>query len=507
MDEPQLLEAIRRDRDDDAPRLVYADWLSDRGDPRGELIRVQCALAHDDGLDPDTRGDLADREAELLRSYGPDWSTALAKPISSGFRRGFTDLFVTQDFPAMLVLARDRTVVEDINIANARLGQILKDLVPLACGLDLSWHKGTDDTIRELCASPEGRALRRLSLSFAYPGPASIQALARTPWRELRSLSLQATDVTDEELAMLAASPHLQALRALDLRLTKITAAGIAALGNLPVLENLELWGNPQLTDPDALAGLAPTLRVLGFNNFTFTDEAFAAVLENARWRDSLVELRGGGNTLGPATLRSAANLPTLRVLELDRAAVAHLHLGGARALEELSLGTRYAVTTRGVTLPPSLRKLGLPGAMLGDDQAIELLQAAPAGLRHLDLGRTQAGAPTIQHLASAPQRLRSLSVGGASPDSIRLLAGAPAFSALTSLSIDQAISDGDLRALDHPTLSSLHLGRITGDQIAILLQTGQLPSLRHVTIPKGLSDDLRAALQARGVGRFEQVG
>ena len=32
--------------DDDTPRLVYADWLDDHGDPeRGELIRVQCALA------------------------------------------------------------------------------------------------------------------------------------------------------------------------------------------------------------------------------------------------------------------------------------------------------------------------------------------------------------------------------------------------------------------------------------------------------------------------------
>ena len=30
---------------DDAPRLAYADWLDGQGDPRGEFIRVQCALA------------------------------------------------------------------------------------------------------------------------------------------------------------------------------------------------------------------------------------------------------------------------------------------------------------------------------------------------------------------------------------------------------------------------------------------------------------------------------
>src|SRR5687768_16159783 len=39
-----LLAAIRRDLDDDAPRLVYADVLQRAGDPRGELIAVQCEL-------------------------------------------------------------------------------------------------------------------------------------------------------------------------------------------------------------------------------------------------------------------------------------------------------------------------------------------------------------------------------------------------------------------------------------------------------------------------------
>jgi uncharacterized protein (TIGR02996 family) len=37
--------AIRDNPHDVAPRLVYADWLEERGDPCGELIRVQCALA------------------------------------------------------------------------------------------------------------------------------------------------------------------------------------------------------------------------------------------------------------------------------------------------------------------------------------------------------------------------------------------------------------------------------------------------------------------------------
>ena len=38
-----FLQAIIENPDDDAPRLLYADWLEERGDPRGEFIRVQCA--------------------------------------------------------------------------------------------------------------------------------------------------------------------------------------------------------------------------------------------------------------------------------------------------------------------------------------------------------------------------------------------------------------------------------------------------------------------------------
>jgi uncharacterized protein (TIGR02996 family) len=41
-----FLKAILADTDgDDGPRLVYADWLDEHGDPRGEFIRVQCELA------------------------------------------------------------------------------------------------------------------------------------------------------------------------------------------------------------------------------------------------------------------------------------------------------------------------------------------------------------------------------------------------------------------------------------------------------------------------------
>ena len=38
----EFIQEILANQDDDTPRLIFADWLEERGDPRGEFIRVQC---------------------------------------------------------------------------------------------------------------------------------------------------------------------------------------------------------------------------------------------------------------------------------------------------------------------------------------------------------------------------------------------------------------------------------------------------------------------------------
>ena len=91
-DETAFLQAIAEEPDDDALRLIFADWLDERDDPRGEFIRVQCELA---GLAEDSakRADLRDRERLLLlpppsamtsRSVAP-WYVGV--PICSHQRR------------------------------------------------------------------------------------------------------------------------------------------------------------------------------------------------------------------------------------------------------------------------------------------------------------------------------------------------------------------------------------------------------------------------------------
>ena len=93
--EPELVAHIVAAPDEDGPRLVYADWLSDRGDPRGELIVVQCALAIADRDDRPAHetNPLREREREIEVSHWDRWrEPALAIAIGRyTFRRGTRD--------------------------------------------------------------------------------------------------------------------------------------------------------------------------------------------------------------------------------------------------------------------------------------------------------------------------------------------------------------------------------------------------------------------------------
>lgn len=85
--EIELIAAIARAPDDDAPRLVHADWLQQRGDPRGEWIAVQCALAHAPA-DPA----LLARQAELALDRHERWLGELGLVQGEGvFTRGFVE--------------------------------------------------------------------------------------------------------------------------------------------------------------------------------------------------------------------------------------------------------------------------------------------------------------------------------------------------------------------------------------------------------------------------------
>ena len=70
-DEAAFLQTISAAPDDDLPRLVFADWLEERGDAeRAEFIRLQCELASAPDSDP-MRPFLVWR---AVRLYAPYWA-------------------------------------------------------------------------------------------------------------------------------------------------------------------------------------------------------------------------------------------------------------------------------------------------------------------------------------------------------------------------------------------------------------------------------------------------
>jgi uncharacterized protein (TIGR02996 family) len=83
----EFLQAIIANRDDDGPRLVYADWLEEQGEgERAELIRVQCeeaklpecracAFAANGPCDNPIHA-LRRRAAVLLQQFGGEWFRA-----------------------------------------------------------------------------------------------------------------------------------------------------------------------------------------------------------------------------------------------------------------------------------------------------------------------------------------------------------------------------------------------------------------------------------------------
>lgn len=68
----EFIAEIHAQSHDETPRLIYADWLEENGDPRAEYLRLECELI---GLEP---GDvlyeeLHPRFVKLRREMPEDW--------------------------------------------------------------------------------------------------------------------------------------------------------------------------------------------------------------------------------------------------------------------------------------------------------------------------------------------------------------------------------------------------------------------------------------------------
>src|SRR5438067_2086996 len=116
-----FLRAIREQPDDDLPRLIYADYLDERGDPRGEFIRIQIERPTLP-FNVARRYELGARERELLRLHEEEWLGPLAAVVSNHeFRRGFIDrvMVMTEAFVAHAETIFDWAPIRHVKLRGA----------------------------------------------------------------------------------------------------------------------------------------------------------------------------------------------------------------------------------------------------------------------------------------------------------------------------------------------------------------------------------------------------
>jgi uncharacterized protein (TIGR02996 family) len=193
-DRDALLRAICEAPDDDAPRLIYADWLDEHGDPRqAEFIRVQIELARAREDDQQTHL-LKQREQDLWRELRkwryapPDWMSLYL----GHFRRGFADQW--QGDVTRFVIAADNTM---------RLGpiQTLRLFVDQVTGSGAKWAEGVAN--QPILAVP-----RRVEVSGTRLKDRWVERFLRTPYSSRWThLTFSGNSLTDAVCNWLSVSP------------------------------------------------------------------------------------------------------------------------------------------------------------------------------------------------------------------------------------------------------------------------------------------------------------
>jgi uncharacterized protein (TIGR02996 family) len=249
-----FLAAVLGAPDDDTPRLVYADWLMEQGDPRGEFIHVQCRLARLSPDDPRRPG-LELRERQLLQEHRCMWERPLDGFGSRlVFRRGFVE-GMTLD--AEIFLRRGEELFRRaplrrvwLWLASNLLGAVTATpLLLRLVDLDLSGDILTEAEVRDLAHSPYLANLTRLALIGTDLTSEGVGALSRSlALRNLCTLDLHMNRIDCGGARALADSPHLGQLTALNLFRNRIQDAGAVALAEsvwLRSLRRLSLRDNP----------------------------------------------------------------------------------------------------------------------------------------------------------------------------------------------------------------------------------------------------------------------
>jgi uncharacterized protein (TIGR02996 family) len=252
-----LRAAIRADPDDDTPRLVYADWLQENGDPdRAEFIRLQCAVAKL----PDDRQTrrkvlpaMEHRERVLLTANGERWFQPVLRLYrrnqfpevrgrriwSADFRRGFIwglridldDAYrLTTASPALEPMGGLTIFESDRLVGNTKKLAAVVAWEDAACFHSVSLRYASDEDVYLIV---RGRLSRLAELGLHDGSVTNVGAGELAGWAggtNLLALNLSANRIGDAGAEALAESPHLAELQRLDLRRNPVTGIGVRRL-------------------------------------------------------------------------------------------------------------------------------------------------------------------------------------------------------------------------------------------------------------------------------------
>lgn len=250
-----FLDDIIAHPDDDTPRLIYADWLDDNGDPsRAEFIRLQVDRGR--GL---SSWESTAREQELLNEHANRWTTSLLGRVHSvEFCRGFIEAVHVTAAEA----GRFRLELSSLCLAfplrrlrlDAPTDDFMNHLVDrIATGelhleqLDLDLDQPEASWFERLLGLPQAARFRSLLIEHEHASTQWNRLLARLdqpgPFTQLTELGIGFGTTNDpiypEVIEQLIASPYLSRLKKLHIPFSWFGVDGMRLLAHSPIREGL----------------------------------------------------------------------------------------------------------------------------------------------------------------------------------------------------------------------------------------------------------------------------
>ncbi|HXK20019.1 MAG TPA: ankyrin repeat domain-containing protein, partial [Polyangiaceae bacterium] len=333
MDEDRLLKEVVARPEDDAPRLAYAKWLGEQGDPRGELIALSCEVARNPNKTKERR------LKKLHDSLWPAWRAELRGFVSGAYysiRRGFIERAECIDgrsyAPAAEALQRRAPMLRSFLVTYAT--NLVVDTAPMLHEIEVPSFVALDD-FKAIATGKGARDLCKLVLVKASPNTAAMLALAELPQAiETLDLGFDGRLVDFDRVAVaerLAARTHL---RELQLKQVKNLDRASRALAGIPSLEKLLLQNADMKSDGLlALTEGLKSLQVLDVSENYI--ESYASDLDAGKLLDlaspKLRELRL--NKLGLSDAQAIAIAASPRATALTHLDLARNDIGDEGAL------------------------------------------------------------------------------------------------------------------------------------------------------------------------------